>query len=184
MEAIRVIDRQARNTTTVFCGEVFCLFLIGLVHLHSAAPRVTLAVSSLVVLVLAVRAGCSYMLVVEPGQLTTRSVIRTRSWNYGELLRAELSGSEAGSKGSFIVLESKSGKRYSLKAFSQGPDSSSLTARTVREINARICSCHALWQATTTTCAREKTAENGPSLDWQAESVQRSAVKRGDSSVN
>jgi hypothetical protein len=142
---MRVIDRHARTITIVFFGEVFWLFLIGVVHVHNAVPKASLAVSSSVVLALAIRAGFSHVLVLEPARLTTRTLIRTRSWNYGELRWAEeVSGPKRRSNRSFIVLEPKTGKSYSFKAFSEEPDSQLLTARTVREINARIRSSNTI----------------------------------------
>jgi hypothetical protein len=123
----------------VFCGEVFWLLLIGIVHIHNSASRASLAVTASVVLGLAIRAGFSHVLILEPARLTTRTLIRTRSWNYGDLRWAEeVSGLKKGTNRSVIVLQAKTGKSYSFKAFSEERDLPWLTARTVREINARI----------------------------------------------
>jgi hypothetical protein len=135
---MRVIDRHARTITIVFCGELFCTFLIGIIHIHNAVPKASLAVSSSAVLALAIRAGFSHVLILEPGRLTTRTLLRTRSWNYADLRRAGVSATKREGNDSFIVLEPKTGKTYSFKAFSEEPDSPSLTVRTAREINTRI----------------------------------------------
>jgi hypothetical protein len=138
MEAMRVIDRSARTITIVFSGELFCLLLIGVLHIHNAVPKASLAVSSSAVLALAIRAGFSHVLILEPQRVTARTLLRTRSWNYGDLRWAGVSGTKRPNSRSFIVLELKTGKSYSFTAYSEQPDSPSLTARAAREINARI----------------------------------------------
>jgi hypothetical protein len=139
MDTMRVIDRHTRTITIVFFGEVLWLLLIGIVHVHNAVPKASLAVSSSLVLALAIRAGYSHVLVLESGRLTTRTLLRTRSWNYDELRWAEEApGRTKGANRCFIVLKPKTGKSYSFEGFGEEPDSPMLTARTVREINARI----------------------------------------------
>jgi len=139
METMRVVDRHTRTITSVFLGEVFLLLIIGTVHMHNAAPRVSLAVSSSVVLALAIRAGFAHVLVLESGRVTTRTLLRTRSWNYGELRWAEeVSGMKKGGNRSFIILAPKIGKSHVFKGLSEEPDSPLFAARAVREINSRI----------------------------------------------
>ena len=136
---MRVVNGNARTITIVFFGEVFWLLLIGIVHIHSAPTRVSLALAASVVLAFAIRSGFSHVLILEPGRLTTRTLTRTRSWNYDELRSAErVSGTKTKCGRSFIVLQPKIGKSYSFKALSEEPDSTSLTERAVRETNARI----------------------------------------------
>ncbi len=155
--AARIVNGHARTITIVFLAEVFCLLLIALVHVHHGVPKAWFAVASTAEGILTIRAGFSHVLVVGPARVKARTLMRTRSWNYGELQWAkEVLRTRKGRSRTYIVLGLKTRRPYSFRAGSDEADAPSLTTRTVREINARILSSTTLAfaQARQSPCRR------------------------------
>jgi hypothetical protein len=135
----RFINGQDRTMTIVVCGQIFWLQLIGIAHIHSGSSRALFACGALGVFVIGVRAGFSYVLILEPHQLTSRSLTRTRSWKYSELRSAAAVVDTARARRHrSIVLTSKSGQLYKVTSFRDTPDSPHVIDAAVREINACI----------------------------------------------
>jgi hypothetical protein len=137
--SVRYVNGRARTISIVFCGEVLWLLFIGIVHIHSGVSKGYLALIASLVLVIAIRSGISFVLILEPDRLTTRTLTRTRSWTYSELQSAEgVSGPKKMGNRSIIVLRPKIGEPYVFKALGEVSDSTSFTHPAVRQINARI----------------------------------------------
>jgi hypothetical protein len=60
------VNDRTRTIVIVFCGEAFWLILIGVVHVHSAPDKEFLALVASLMLVIAIRSGFSYVLILEP----------------------------------------------------------------------------------------------------------------------
>ncbi len=130
---------QSSNHLDCLCGEIFWLLLIGIVHIHSGASKGLLAVMASLVLTTTIRSGISFVLILEPDRITTRTLIRTRSWAYSELQSAEgVVSSEKMGRRSTIVLRPKIGKPFAFKTLGEASDATPLTHSAVQQINGRI----------------------------------------------
>jgi len=87
----RYANGHGRTIAIFVCGEIFWLLLIGLVHSDGVGTKLLLAALSALVLLLAIRCGFSFVLVLTPEYVTTRTLTRTRTWRYQELRTAQLS---------------------------------------------------------------------------------------------
>jgi len=135
---VRYTNGRTRTIAIVFCGETFWLMLIGLIHLHSAADKASLALMASLTVILAIRAGFSYVLILEPHQLRAKTLSHTRLWRYSELCSAERVVTPSARDRGFIILSPKVGKPFRFDIRSVSPELSSSVDPLVGEINTRI----------------------------------------------
>jgi hypothetical protein len=132
---MRYTDGRGRTIAIVFCGEIFWLLLIGVVHLHGAADKGSLALLAFLMAILAMRSGFSYVLILEPQRLRARTLIRTKSWTYRELRSAQRTFAPGFSNRGAIILSPKVGKPYTFAIRSESLTLPSYADHVVGEIN-------------------------------------------------
>jgi len=139
----RYADGHRRTISIVVCGEIFWLLLIGVVHSAGVGSKLLLAALGALMLLLAIRCGFSFVLVLTPDHLTTRTPTRTRRWRYQELRTAQLSaGSHRRSDRRVVMIAPRRGRPYTFAISEGDPDSPSAFDAAVEEINTRILFSH------------------------------------------
>jgi hypothetical protein len=101
---VRYVNGRTRTIAIVFCGEIFWLMLIGVIHFHSATDKESLALVASLMVILAIRSGFAYVLILEPHQLRAKTLTRTRLWRYSELRSAERVVAPSAHDRGFIIL--------------------------------------------------------------------------------
>jgi hypothetical protein len=143
---VRYADGRNRTIAIVFCGEIFWLTLIGVIHLQSATDKASLALVAVLMVIVAVRSGFSYVLILEPDVLRAKTLTRTRSWRYSELRSADRVCATSAYDRGCIILSPKVGKPYRFAIRSESPELPSFIDPLVGEINTRIV-CAGLFPA-------------------------------------
>jgi hypothetical protein len=139
----RYANGRGRTIAIFVCGEIFWLLLIGLVHSDGVGTKLLLAVLSALVLLLAIRCGFSFVLVLTPEYVTTRTLTRTRRWRYEELRTAQLSaGSHRRSNRRVVTITPRLGCPHQFPIPEDDPESPSAFDAAVEEINTRIFFSH------------------------------------------
>jgi hypothetical protein len=144
---VRYVNGRTRTIAIVFCGETFWLMLIGMIHLHGATDKASLTLVASLMVILAIRSGFAYVLILEPHQLRAKTLTRTRLWRYSELRSAERVVAPSAHDRGFIILSPKVGKPYRFAIRSELPELPSFIDPFVREINTRIM-CESLLTTT------------------------------------
>jgi hypothetical protein len=120
---------------------MFWVLLIGVVHSTGVGTKLLLAVLSALVLLLAIRCGLSFVLVLTPEYLKARTLTRTRRWRYRELRMAQISaGSHGRSKRRVVMITPRRGCPYTFAISEGDSESPSAFDDAIEEINARISS--------------------------------------------
>jgi len=139
----RYANGHGRTIAIVVCGEIFWVLLIGVVHSAGVGSKLLLAALSALVLLLAIRCGFSFVLVLTPDHLTTRTLTRTRRWRYQELRTAQLSaGSHRRSHRRVVMIAPRRGRPYTFAISEGDPESASAFDAAIEEINTRILFSH------------------------------------------
>jgi hypothetical protein len=135
----RYANGHGRTIGIVVCGEIFWLLLIGVVHSDGVTTKLLLAVLSALVLLLAIRCGVSFVLVLTPEYVMTRTLTRTRRWGYQELRSTHLSArSHRQSNRRVVMITPRLGCPYEFAIPEGDPDFPSAFDAAVEEINTRI----------------------------------------------
>jgi hypothetical protein len=136
---LRCINGKSRTIAIVACGELFWLLLIGVVHARDATTKNVVSALALLVLGIAIRAGFSFDLVLGHDAVTTRTLVRTRSWRYGELRSAELVEKPLrNSKRTLVMLNPVIGRPYRFTTLEEAPEPLSDFDAVIQETNIRI----------------------------------------------
>jgi hypothetical protein len=136
---LRYTNGRTRTTAIVFCGEVFWLTLIGAIHVDGAASKEFLAVLAALALAAVIRASYSFVLVLEPDQMTMRTLTQTRSWRYCELRSVELMATPLRSPNrTLILLNLLGGRSYQFTTLEEAPEYSPEFDAAIAELNVRI----------------------------------------------
>jgi hypothetical protein len=139
----RYANGHGRTIAIVVSGEIFWLLLIGLMHSDGVGTKLLLGALSALVLLLAIRCGFSFVLVLTPEYVTTRTLTRTRRWHYQELRTAQLSaGSHRRSKRRVVMITPIIGCPYQFAIPEDDPGCPSAFDAAVEEINTRIVFSH------------------------------------------
>jgi hypothetical protein len=121
------------------CGEIFWLLLIGVVHASGAETREVLAALAALALLIAVRCGISFVLVLTPDHVISRTFTRTRRWRYTELRFAQASARPTRKPSrKVILLTSRIGRSYKFTTLEVESEALSAFDAAVAEINRRI----------------------------------------------
>jgi hypothetical protein len=122
----------------VICGEIFWILLIALLHSRGATIGFLGAAATLALLV-AVRCGFSFVLIVTPDHVMTRTFARTRRWRYVELNSADIMAKPLRKPSrKVVVLNPKVGRPYPFTTLEEDPVVPSEFDAAVSEINLRI----------------------------------------------
>jgi hypothetical protein len=136
---VRYINGRVRTTAIVLCGEIFWLLLIGVVHSSGTPTREFLAALAALVLLIALRCAISFVLVLTPDHVTSRTLTRTRQWRYIELRSAQALARPARKPSrKVILLTPRVGRPCKFTTPGDEPESPSAFDPAVAEINARI----------------------------------------------
>jgi len=123
----------------VLCGEIFWLLLIGVVHSRGAPTKEFLTALAALVLLVAVRCGISFALVLAPEYVMSRTLTRTRRWRYIELSSAQVVARPSRKPSRKIVfLTPRIGRPYRFMTLEEEPEIPSAFDVAVAEINTRI----------------------------------------------
>ena len=120
-------------------GLFAVLFLIASLPSQSASGPVVPGVLFIVCLVFALRAPLSFIVEVEPDQVTVKGLYRTRRFSYGDLDKAEaVEGLVMLKPRVYAAYRLKSGQVYRTKNINDSTRSRGTVDSMVRDINERI----------------------------------------------